>query len=1004
MSRTRILLGVSLLLAFASRLPAETIFLEAETFTPSSDGWRVCRNFQTARASRTATLHGDAGDPRGTASHAVNLRQAGRYRIWVRYQQVAAWRGAFRLAAVIGDREIAGQDFDVAPDAGTPDWHYLWKSFDADLPAGTITLRLSKYKNEPCSAYVRHVDCILLTTDKDLVPDHVPYGPQTYVRVTLGDVYARPAYIHIFADHFRDPWYSHHFLARNGCQDRLQPSARDLLRGGERTPWCNISRLVYQDSGALLNVSARYSYQEKAPRLLATFEFATAPEDGAVVRKFRADCTPGGMVVVMPPDLTTPENRARFGRDKDYADRTGQHADEFSWPSAGRKPRLFPFLVQAQLGGYDLAVDDQVRQREEKTLAYFGFSNNRRAIIGGGTWLMKNGSYCRPDVQAIRRAASDAAARFKKSGKDVRDIAFFMLMDEPAGQEDRFLARDPAGVADFRAWLKELGKTPAELGVADAQAVRPVTRKDRDRLPALYYYTQRFRTRALGRFMALQRQAVQKAFGASFPVGANFSDGATYFANFYGQGVDYFDLLDGMDQNAIWGEDWANLSSTYQCAAYNVDLMRGAAGKHGQTIGHYHIAHARRKGWDIKLRAASEVARGVRVFQNYFYGASWGTHEGGPTWRSSSWDMHPEVWRAIAETVREIGGAEELLMPARPRRADVAILYSSSADIWTAGVNHAHGFDRMHTWLALAHAQVPVDFLSEKHVEEAALDGYKVCYLFGPNLARAAASRLREWVTRGGTLWLSAEAGTRDEWNRALTALEEIAPATRQAPVRTQPWLYAGRFLYQLSPLDVVKAGNAAVEVLSVKQELKPRPGAQVLAAFKDGTPALVRGQVGQGSVYCAGFLPGLAYIKSAQVARRELGRQRRERLRSGRDADLPEVTLLDRSDNPWQFPAAVRDFLLQPVRAASVRPPLACSVPLVDAVLLEGERGNVVPLANYTLRPLAEVRLTVRTAQPVRRVSSIYQGDLYFDQPAGGPVSFVLPLECTDYVQLYYR
>ena len=46
--------------------------------------------------------------------------------------------------------------------------------------------------------------------------------------------------------------------------------------------------------------------------------------------------------------------------------------------------------------------------------------------------------------------------------------------------------------------------------------------------------------------------------------------------------------------------------------------------------------------------------------------------------------------------------------------------------------NFAYGFDRMHTWLALAHAQVPVDIVPEREIER--LDGYKVCYLSGPNL------------------------------------------------------------------------------------------------------------------------------------------------------------------------------------------------------------------------------------------------------------------------------
>src|SRR5215217_7235563 len=116
------------------------------------------------------------------------------------------------------------------------------------------------------------------------------------------------------------------------------------------------------------------------------------------------------------------------------------------------------------------------------------------------------------------------------------------------------------------------------------------------------------------------------------------------------------------------------------------------------------------------------------------------------------------MWKAQAELVREIGGAEDLLLPAMPPAAEVAILYSSATDVWTAKGNLAYGFDRMHTWLALAHAQVPVDIVSEGAVAAGGLAKYKVCYLSGPNLTRAAADKLAHWVRAGGTLWLTAGA------------------------------------------------------------------------------------------------------------------------------------------------------------------------------------------------------------------------------------------------------
>lgn len=136
--------------------------------------------------------------------------------------------------------------------------------------------------------------------------------------------------------------------------------------------------------------------------------------------------------------------------------------------------------------------------------------------------------------------------------------------------------------------------TPQELLVTSWDEVRPVAETEREQFPALHYHTQLFRTRAIGDFMATQRRIIEEAYGRSFPTLVNFSDGAVYHANFCSQGIDYFELLDADDQNAIWGEDWSNNASTYQCGTLNVALMQAAARRRGQTIGHYPIAHAGR--------------------------------------------------------------------------------------------------------------------------------------------------------------------------------------------------------------------------------------------------------------------------------------------------------------------------------------------------------------------------------------------------------------------------
>jgi hypothetical protein len=974
---------------------ASTVFVEAETFK-SDHGWQVVSGPETRSASGLAALSGSQGAADGIATAAVSIKDAGHYRIWVRYTSHPTRRAPFHVTALSGSKELGDGLFDAAFEGKSTRNQETWKYFEADLPEGDVTLRLSKHERKNSDSGTRLVDCLLLTMDDKLVPSHLDYGAQTYVRVRLGDCGPRPVYLHIFADHYHAPWYQHYSLGRSGAVAGTAPPKPDLLQSGEETAWCNLTPMIYQDSGAMLRVTARHTYTEQADRLRATFEFATAPDEKAIVATVHADYTPSGLSIFLPPNLLTAENRALLKTSQEIAAETGKLADAHQWPSFGRKPERFPFFVSASLDNSLFALDESLMAREQKTLDYFDFTPPEHRRISGA-WFMENGSYCQPDMAKMQTRVRDAAAEFKKVGGKVEDIVYSELMDEPTGQPLDRIANDNAYRDHFRTWLRSRGETPESLLVKDWDAVNIVTEAQRDQLPALYYFSQRFRTQALGDFMSTQHKLIEQAYGGKFPVLANFSDGAVYNANFFMQGVDYFDLLDSPEQNAIWGEDWSNGASTYQCASFNVDLMRAAARDRGQVIGHHLIASAGRKAWDIQLKATSELARGVKMMNSFSYGPSWATHEGGPYWRSSVWYAKPEMWTANASITREVGAVEDMLCTAMPAPAKVALLYSSSSDAWTIDQNLAYGFDRMHTWLALTHAQVPVDVVSERQAADGQLDRYTVCYLSGPNLTRAAAAKLHAWVERGGTLWLTAGAASRDEYNRPLPALDDLLPATRGDTAEMQKQLGSGRTLGQLKPKDEVHWPDGGASVLSVKQSLTPVDGASVLAKFQDGSPAIVQ----RGRVYCSGFLPALDYIKRALDARAALEEK------AGADVkSIPSetATLLERSANPWEYPAAIRDLILTPVRDAGIICPIECDTPLVDAVWMKHDRGLLIPLANYTNKPIAKLSLHVTTPKPIARAESAIRGPLEFHAVSPQAVELSLPLESNDFVKLYFQ
>jgi len=1001
---------------------ADPIFLEAEAaFTPSSDGWQVNGNHQTRGASAVKTLNGASGDKAATATAPLEITEAGDYRIWLRHNYHSSRRGPFTLTVTQNDTEVGSKTFDLEAREGVKDWLYVWDSFDLPLTGGDHQLTLTKYENENCSSYVRNVDCLLITADKSIEPNHLRYGPQTWMRVTLGDVYQKPIQLHIFADHYRAPWYGHWHLSKAGTVQGLRYVKADALKNGEQTPWCNITPMLYQDTGAILNITARYAYADQADRLQGKFEFATEPDEKAIVRSMDIDAEPNGLIVVMPPNLTTKENLERFKVDREFAEATGKIADAYDWPTIGKKPERIPFYISATVGGYSTPVDQEIMDREWKTLDYFGFSNREKPSMHGKIWLRQNQSFCQPDIDKMRSNAAVHAQHFAESGDDIEAVTHCMLTDEPTGQPSSLMVADKAYHEAFRTWLRdELNKTPADLLVENWEQVLPVLESERDQHPALHYFTQRFRTRALGDFMATQAGILSEAYGRDdIPMLANFSDGAVYTANLYSQGVDYFELLDSDDQNAIWSEDWSNGASSYQCAAFNVDLMRAAARDRDQTLGHFLIAYAGRKGWDIKTKATSETARGIRIWEAYSYGVPWGTHAGGPTWDNHTIYSTPEIWDDLSEVVREIGGAEDLLVDAEPLPAEVALLYSSSTDIWTMKKNYAYGFDRMHTWMALAHAQIPVDILAERQIERGALDAYKVAYLSGPNLTRAAAGKLAAWVKAGGILHLSAGAASRDEYNRPLATLDELIPATREPLEQHQAFLNSGSYAYILKPSDTVTTGDQQLEVLSVSQRQAAKPDAGTLATFADGSPATVFAAAGKGRIVSHGYLPALPYIKQAIEGRRYLQEISDVDPAEQSEHPAPPVVLTDqhgtdyligedprlaRSYNPWHFPEKVRELILAPVRAANIDPPLTCDVPLIDAIPLYTDAGIVIPLANHTLEPQHAITLRVRLPddRSCDRVTSVHHGALMFTADGENHVQFSLPLGASDYVKIY--
>ena len=104
----RALLVCVLAFALTQSAKGETVFIEAESMQASSNGWKATDNDQTRRASRVKTMWGAAGAGDAVATKTMKITEAGKYRLWVRYMQVSAWRGPFQVSVAAGEKLIAG--------------------------------------------------------------------------------------------------------------------------------------------------------------------------------------------------------------------------------------------------------------------------------------------------------------------------------------------------------------------------------------------------------------------------------------------------------------------------------------------------------------------------------------------------------------------------------------------------------------------------------------------------------------------------------------------------------------------------------------------------------------------------------------------------------------------------------------------------------------------------------------------------------------------------------
>jgi hypothetical protein len=326
-----------------------------------------------------------------------------------------------------------------------------------------------------------------------------------------------------------------------------------------------------------------------------------------------------------------------------------------------------------------------------------------------------------------------------------------------------------------------------------------------------------------------------------------------------------------------------------------------------------------------------------------------------------------------------VGAAEELVYPGKRPRPQVAILSPRKEMPVAQGVSDATNtnlngatLDYMaevfDLYLALQHANVPVDFVEEEDLSAKGLESYKVLYVTEPNVPEENQRGLVEWVSGGGTLVTVSGAAARDRYDEPCNVLAEFT-GLREQPRDRLP-------VPDLAALQEAAKGKGEFGefvAVGVRGTFAGPPPAdsQVSATFADGSPAVVSRAAGKGRVIHFAWLPGLSYAKSSAGTKDHL---------------------------PVGFSESIRRLITSPVERSGATGPVRASVEMVETPVLLSDKGAAVTLLNWTGDPVAKLDLDVQSPFDVRSIESVKHGALPVNKVPGG-VRISLPLGAADIV-----
>lgn len=943
-----------------------------------------------SRLKMLAGPHGIKPEENRPVSRRLPVRHAGPHVLWVRFL-AGPYAGKFTVALRQNGATLAQKEFAENDPKHGGHYQWVWDSLPVDLKQGDVEMVLTR-PAQGTSWVTRKIDLFVVSNRLDYVPEVEHFRPQGYLRFTNLSAGQEPFCLWIWVRRHQGPrWYANPgMLSRAGLSESyyVPPDKAKWLASGGHSPWVRISDY-------LLAAGGRNNVQITATRKMHTegfvegrirgrLEFAAGPGH-RVVKTVDIDQSGPRILMTMPYDFQTEAGQIKTA--PDYLRETEAEIAKLD-PAKGKPARWLNLAANLSLrAGLD---DPDVLRREIKVIKDLGFNQTYHLIappeqavafyekhgllarFGGGPSLwgaVQHHSQHHPDVEAMRKSVE----RFADQNRPILDrFVRFKLMDEPGGMSYDSIAGSEPCRQEFVLWLKTQGLTPPQLGAKTWDEVAPVLPRESGARRELFYYTGLFRLEGFATLAKACVEAKRARLPDAMLTYVNYSP-PTSGGSWTERGTDLFLAHRSGGMEMVWTEDWLGYSLGPQHLSDTLALCRAAGRPDNRRLGAYCVGQGTPDL--MRMKVYTLVAGGARDIECYDYGPWYAGID--------SWGRRFDLYPAIRRCHFELGAIDPYLHGTVRRKTDVAILYNRTASIWAKEDNSCLLNGSFTHW-ALAHAGYDADYLAEEDVEAGALSHYKVLYLDGPQLRRPAAEAVRAWVERGGTLFGTAGAASRDQFDRPMDVLERTFGArSRDFAAKAT----AGRPKYELralKPLDRLEPAGSAdapavrLDQLCYQERLEATAGARVILVDSQSRPAGTLNKAGRGTAIRVAALPGISYAHEAVQPPYDP------------DAYMPK-----------KFRVGLRDFLAWPARLAGAARVAAAQSPIAEIVRYDGPDRAVVFVIDHAAQPVERFALELHDAAGFTRAISAAGSPVELRSMGGGTLGVSLPLSTADAVVL---